>query len=215
MNNKLLAKFNRLLSNKYIFHLHTNYTDGENSIHDYLEFAADHGCKSVVFTEHVHRGLSYDFDAFCNELDKKRKLFPELDVWLGIEAKILANGGLDAPLKLRDRIDVLCIACHSFPVDSEKYFQAMARVFQEEWVEKIRIWVHPGLFFLRNTQLMDNDNWQTKIEQLVALANRYGIFGEINVKYNLPMALFAHDLFNQTITGIDAHSIADLKQRRT
>ena len=215
MGKPLLARFNRLLSQKYIFHIHTDYTDGHNSIHDYLEFAADHGIKSVVFTEHVHRDLSYDFNAFCDELERRKRMFPELDVWLGIEAKILANGRLDAPLKLKDRVDLLCIACHSFPLDAERYFKVMAGVFEEEWADKIRIWVHPGLFFLRNIPLMAVENWQQKMEHLVALANRCRIFGEINVKYNLPTALFPHTLFEQTIIGMDAHSTTDLKQRMT
>ena len=209
----LLDRFKRMLAGKYIFHLHTDYTDGYSSIHDYLEYASNHRLESVVFTEHVHLDLAYDFNAFCRELDKKKKMFPELDVWLGIEAKILANGKLDVPPEVRERVDLLCIACHSFPPDADLYFQVMTRVFQNEWTDKVRIWVHPGLLFLRHPQLQMVENWQQKMADLVGLANRLGIFGEINLKYDLPTALFPWSWFELTLTGLDAHSTADLDQR--
>ena len=48
------------------WHIHTNYTDGENSIEDYCERALKNGLELIAFTEHVRRDLDYAFGQFID-----------------------------------------------------------------------------------------------------------------------------------------------------
>lgn len=45
------------------WHLHTNYTDGENTVEEYCEQAVKNGLKLLVFSEHVRRELIYSYRA--------------------------------------------------------------------------------------------------------------------------------------------------------
>lgn len=56
-----------------IWHLHTNYTDGENSVFEYCDVAKEMGIKLVCFTEHVSLDLSYNFNNYLLDIKKARK----------------------------------------------------------------------------------------------------------------------------------------------
>ncbi len=75
----ILEEFKDILSNgSYMFHLHTNYTDGLNNIHDYFNYASKEGIKTIVFTEHVRRHITYNFDDFYSEIKKNEDDFKNI-----------------------------------------------------------------------------------------------------------------------------------------
>ena len=107
-----LERFENLLSRRYIFHLHTNYTDGLSSIEDYCLWASRNGCDTIVFTEHVRKELSYDFYSFLSDIENAKRKFPNMDIWVGVEAKILLDGELDISDEVLPKIEIICFACH-------------------------------------------------------------------------------------------------------
>ena len=146
-----LEQFEALTSNdKYLFHLHTNYTDGLNSIEDYFCYASRKKFKTIVFTEHVRENMKYNFDDFYNEIKRIENDFETVNAFIGVESKILPNGSLDVPDSILPKIDLLCFACHSFPDDINLYAEAFKKVFVDpKWKPFIRVWVHPGRFLQR------------------------------------------------------------------
>ena len=204
-------KFKSLLKGKYISHIHTNYTDGNNTVDDYCRWAEIHRYKGVVFTEHVRKDLDYDFGKFAKEVEEARQKFPTLEIWLGVEAKILPNGDLDIP-EFLPGLQVVCIACHSFPVDVSLYQKTLKRVFKDSrWKGYVRIWAHPGEFLQKHNLLEQEEKL---LEELAEAAVKEGIFIEKNFKYKLPPIQIISNIPEENMTtGSDAHSLTDLENR--
>jgi DNA polymerase (family 10)/putative hydrolase len=70
------------------WHIHTNYTDGKNTVFEYCEKAVEIGIPLLAFTEHVRKELTYDFNQFLNEIEEAREEF-DLIILSGCEAKVL------------------------------------------------------------------------------------------------------------------------------
>ena len=205
----LLEKFENLLKSKYIFHLHTNYTDGLNSVEEYCSWASENGYNAIVFTEHVRKNLSYDFYSFLSDMENARQKFANMDIWIGVEAKILPNGDLDIPDKILPEIQVICFACHSFPKDIDLYEKSFKTVFSDNrWKSHIRVWVHPG-HFLKRLGVMDD--YLHLLSRLVSCAVREDVFIEHNLKYELPpMSIMKNIPGSKLVRGLDAHSVESM-----
>lgn len=206
----LLEKFENLLKDKYIFHLHTNYTDGLSSVEDYCIWASKNGYDSVVFTEHVRKKLSYDFHSFLSDIENARHKFPDLDIWVGVEAKVLPGGALDIPNEILPNVQIICFACHSFPKDVCLYERAFEKLFSDSrWKEHIRVWVHPGSF-LKCLGLIDD--YLYLLDRLISFARREGVFIEQNLKYELPPRPIIKNIpRSNLVKGLDAHSVECVK----
>ena len=50
------------------WHIHTNWTDGENTVFEYCERAVQEGIPLIAFIEHVRKKLNYDFRRFFYRL---------------------------------------------------------------------------------------------------------------------------------------------------
>ena len=208
-----LEEFKDLLSdNSYLFHLHTDYTDGLNNIEDYFCYASKNKFKTIVFTEHVRDKMTYNFDDFYNEIKKNEKNFETVTAVVGAESKILPNGSLDIPDNILPKIDILCLACHSFPDDINLYAEAFKKVFVDtKWKPFIRVWVHPGRFIQRIGLSRHNiDIFQS----LINTAIDEGVFIEDNLKQKLLLGNIIDSTPSETlVVGHDAHSVSELDMR--
>jgi len=208
---KFSAGFEKMVQQyPYIFHVHTDFTDGTSSVEDYCRFALDNGYKYLILTEHVRRLCHYNFLDLAHAVEDARHKFAALQVSLGVEAKILPGGSLDVSDEILEGIDVLGIACHSFPSDVEMYAEAMEHVLKESYAEDlVRVWVHPGLFFKR-TNIMDS----RVFSYLLDLAIQQGVYVEYNIKYGLPPVNVQPKIPPQRkVLGVDGHSVKELKER--
>lgn len=203
-------RFNRLISGRYLFHIHTDYTDGDLGVHEYFSYADKNNISTIIFTEHVRKRLNYNFDDFLLEIKKNNKYFPGIRAITGIECKILPSGKLDVRDEIANKVNIIGIACHSFPGDGQLYLKSMKEVIDSSFSDKIRVWLHPGLFFLKYSQFQKDDLFFDQFKGLVHLANQKRIFGEINKKYELPNAIFDEKMFKYKIFGADAHNLDEL-----
>jgi len=202
----LLERFKSLLKSRYIFHLHTTYTDGLASVEDYCLWASKNEYNSVVFTEHVRRELSCEFDSFIKDIENAKLKFPNIDIWTGVEAKILPGGELDMPNEILPEIQVICLAFHSFPENIKLYEKSCKRVLSDSrWGDHIRVWVHPG-YFLRHLHLIDN--CLPLLDRLIWFAIEKRIFIEHNLRHKLPPAQVREKIPQTSlVVGLDAHSV--------
>ncbi len=209
MEAELLEKFKNMLKNRYIFHLHTIYTDGSSSVEDYCRWALNNKLDGVVFVEHTRRKLSYDFSSFLRDIEIAKRKFPRLDIWIGVEAKIIPGGKLDIPDEILSRIKLICFACHSFPDDIELYRTSFKRLFTDKrWKEYIRCWVHPGRFLKHRGFL---DKYLNILEDLIEVAIDEEIFIENNLKDQLlPQRIIIKIPPSKLITGYDVHSVEEI-----
>lgn len=206
-----LARFRKILKEgKYIFHIHTNYTDGMSSVVDYFEYAQKNGISNLIFTEHVRKELSYNFDDFFNDIKVAEKRFTNVEAIIGCEAKIIPGGELDIPQSILSKIEVICIACHSFPDDVGLYVETLEKIFKDKHLKDyVRVWVHPGRFFKKRNKLDENKNI---LEELISIALSKEVFIEQNLKEDLPpLNVLERVPYDKIVVGYDAHSVTDLE----
>jgi histidinol phosphatase-like PHP family hydrolase len=205
-----LGEFKDLLLNeRYLFHLHTNHTDGLNNIEDYFRYASKEKFKTIVFTEHVRKNITYNFDDFFSEIKRIENEFKTVRAIVGVESKILPDGSIDIPDGILPNIDVLCFACHSFPDDINLYKEAFKKIFVDtKWKDFIRVWVHPGRFI----QHIGFSKRNIAIFQgLIEIAVTEGVFIENNLKQELLLRNIIESVpLGSLVVGHDAHSVSEL-----
>ena len=187
------------------WHVHTNYTDGKNTVFEICEWASRKGIPLVAFTEHVRRQLSYDFDQFLEDIEKARAEFPELIILGGVEAKVLPNCTLDVSDKIIEKVEYPIFAFHSFPRDIELYLKCLKTVIKNEY---INAWAHPGLFLKRNGFEVSRED----LIEIFKLMRDHEVLLEVNWRYNLPekyWRVLASKMGVQLVNGGDIHSIND------
>lgn len=208
----LSEKFKEIILNKkYLFHLHTSYTDGKCTVDDYCKWAVDHDFEVLIFTEHIRKNPSYDFNMFLADIQQARSCYPGLAIWAGVEAKVLPGGELDLSPEVASLVPVICFACHSFPRDRRLYQKSLQNLFSSsDWRDKIRVWVHPGRFLKKGGFLSES---LFLLHNLTAAAVRRGVLVEVNLRENLLSdALTASISAQLLINGYDAHSLKDLNE---
>ncbi len=209
-----LEKFKVLTSNdKYLFHLHTNYTDGLNSIEDYFCYASKNKFKTIIFTEHVRKNIKYNFDDFYSEIKRAENKFETVNAIVGVESKILPDGSIDIPDCILPKIDILCFACHSFPDDINLYAEAFKKVFVDaKWNSFIRVWVHPGRFIQRIGLSRHNIDI---FQNLLNAAIDEGVLIENNLKQEILISNIIGRMPSECqVVGHDAHSVSELETQK-
>ena len=199
---------------RYLFHLHTRYTDGELTIPEYFEFARQADVDRLVFLEHIRRNPTYAAAGFAAEV-KSCSATAGVPASIGFEAKLLPNGTLDIDERDREMADVIGIAEHGFPDDFDLLRRSLDRVFEALRPlagEKETVWVHPGLWMKRRGVLAER---AADYRQMIVCALQCGIRIERNLRYGLisPTELMSLGHLD-TIIGADAHRPEDLARWR-
>ncbi|WP_321112602.1 DNA polymerase/3'-5' exonuclease PolX [Halorussus salinisoli] len=157
--------------------LHTDYSDGSNTVQEMVNAADERGLDYVLISDH---GPSFQFasginqDEFEDQRDDIERLRADDDVEVetlhGIEAEITTDG-LDVSEEWCDRCDVVVGAMHSNPSNPTE-------VVQQAFVEHpIDIFAHPSNRLIHEREPLDLD-----VEAVVETAAEEGIALEINAQ---------------------------------
>lgn len=160
-------------------HLHSDWSDGVNSIEQIVEKARDLGYQYIAITDHskslgIARGLSteklHEQGEYIRSLNKE---YDDIEVISGIEADILSNGDLDYPDEILSERDVVIASVHSgFKQDSEKITGRIISAMKNKYVDVI---AHPtGRLVARR------DPYAVNIEEIFEAAVKYRTALEIN-----------------------------------
>lgn len=103
------------------FHIHTNYSDGKNTISEYLCQARTIGIRQLAFSDHI-RNESTWFPAFSEEIIHQRAQDRCMGLFRAVEAKITGSGKLDAPPEVIRRADAVIGVVHRYP-RGEGYYE--------------------------------------------------------------------------------------------
>ena len=189
-------------------HVHTDYTDGKNTIREYCQKALQNNIEAIAFTEHVRRNLKYNFDNFLLDIERARREFPQLVMSSGCEVKVLnTKGELDVTESVLKQCEIVVGVFHSFKhQDKRSYLAALKAMLRNSIVD---IWGHPTLFLNKNQIKLAED----EIKGIIDICVEEDVFIERNLKYDLPDANFMELAVKRGakfVIGSDAHSIDEL-----
>ena len=116
-------KFNELHDNdiNFDFHIHTNQTDGHDSIESIIERAIDVGLDKIAFTEHVRKDTEW-FDKFADSIKEVASRYSGIEVLVGVETKAVDKfGNLDISDQIFYRSEIILGSVHRLPDEKEGF----------------------------------------------------------------------------------------------
>jgi DNA polymerase (family 10) len=101
-----------------VFHLHTNWSDGKNTLEEMVEKALELGLEYLGVSDHSKTAF-YANGLEVNELKKQKeeiakvqKKYPQIKIFHGIESDILNDGSLDYEEKDLEQFDFVIASIH-------------------------------------------------------------------------------------------------------
>jgi DNA polymerase (family 10) len=161
-------------------HMHTQTTDGRNSIREMAEAAIARGYSYIAITDHsknlaMTNGL--DDERALEHLKRIREVDRELEgrirILTGIEVDILGDGEIDLSNEVLAQMDVVIASVHSlFNQSKDEMTERMLKALENPYV---RILGHPtGRLLLRR------DSYEIDISAVLKQAVKFGVAVEHN-----------------------------------
>lgn len=126
---------------KGIFHVHTSYSDGTNSLRELLNYTREAGYEYIGIADHSQSayyagGLKEeDIKRQQEEIEKLREEYPDIGIYSGIESDIKSDGSLDYPDRILKRFDFVIASVHSaLKMSSEKMTERLVRALSHPLV---------------------------------------------------------------------------------
>jgi len=199
-------------------HVHTNATDGHNTLKEMVEAAQARGYAYIAITDHSRRvtvanGLDPQrLRKQTDEIDRLNQKLKGIIVLKGIEVDILEDGTLDLPDPVLAELDIVVGAVHSkFDLSKAKQTERILRAMDNRYVTVL---AHPTGRLIQEREPYDVD-----ILRIVRKAKERGCFLELNAQ---PKRLDLMDIYCQMARdegalialNTDAHSTRDYDNLR-
>lgn len=197
-----------------VIHVHTTASDGRDSLEDMARAARDAGYGYIAFTDHSKTaayagGLSEErVLAQRDEIRALRRRMPELRIFHGTEADILADGSIDYGDEFLDQFDLVVASVHSrFGLSSA---EQTARLIRAVSNPRVSILGHPT-----GRLLLGREGLAADLEAVFEAAASSGCALEINGsphRLDLDWRLARLAAARGIVLAIDpdAHSVAGL-----
>jgi DNA polymerase (family 10) len=195
-------------------HMHTEWSDGHNSIEQMALAAKDLGYQYIAITEHsAGRGIARGLDVErlrqqIAEIKALNERLTGIHVLTGTEVDIRADGSLDLPHEILSELDIVIAAVHSAMNQSEgKMTQRVLSAIEDPDVDII---AHPSCRLMGEREPVAID-----LEAIFQASAKNNKVMEINAmpdRLDLKdiHAFRARDLGVKLAIGTDAHGIAHL-----
>jgi DNA polymerase (family 10) len=195
-------------------HVHTNWSDGRDSIEAMAQAAKALGYQYLAITDHsAGRGIAHGLneERLRQQIEEIKRLNGQLKgirIFTGTEVDIRADGSIDLPEKLLADLDIVIASIHSAMTQSEE--QITRRILGAIENPHIDVIAHPTCRLLGEREPVAVD-----LEAVFRAAAKYNKALEINA---MPSRLDlkdihiyrARELGVKLIMGTDAHSTAQL-----
>lgn len=197
-------------------HLHTKYSDGENTIHEMALKAIDMGYEYIVIADHakslgVASGLSIeDYKKQKREIDKINEEFGDkFKIFFGCELNILSDCKIDFEERDLSIFDICLAGIHTgFNQDKKKITERIKKAMN---IKKIKIITHPT-----GRLIGSRDEYEVDLDEIFKEAKNCGTVLEINASYerldlNDINVMHGKEQYGLKFSiGTDAHSIYGL-----
>jgi DNA polymerase (family X) len=195
-------------------HMHTNWSDGRDSIRTMAEACRERGYAYVAITDHsqavtVANGLTPErIREQWDEIDRAREEVEGIRILRSCEVDILKDGSLDLPDQVLEELDLVLVAVHSHMEQDEATMTR--RILDALAHPLVDILVHPTGRLLNRRQPYALD-----VEAVLEAAREHDVAVELNTN---PQRLDLHDrhLFRARELGVkvvvstDAHRTGHL-----
>ncbi|MEW6368346.1 MAG: DNA polymerase/3'-5' exonuclease PolX [Acidobacteriota bacterium] len=159
-----------------LVHVHTNYSDGVNTVEEVVQHAAGLGYAYVAISDHS-QSASYaqglkpaDLERQWKEIDALQQRYPGIRIFKGTESDILADGGLDYAESILKQFDFVVASVHSrFNMGEDEMTARIIRAIENPYTT---ILGHPS-----GRLLLGRDPYKINTERVLeaAAANRVAI----------------------------------------
>jgi len=192
-------------------HMHSNWSDGGNSIQEMAEAAKARGYEYIGICDHskslavAHGVKEKDFLKRVQEIREADKKIKDIKILAGSEVDIDSNGNLDYPEKLLKELDIVIASIHSgFNQPREKITKRIIKAMESGLVDII---AHPT-----GRLLGEREPYELDLEEIFKIAKKTGTMVEINA---YPRRMDLNDINARTakqegiklIINTDSHSI--------
>jgi len=199
-------------------HVHTNWSDGRDSIEAMALAARDCGYQYLGITDHSGgRGIAHGLDPErlrqqMLEIKELNQRISDIRIFSGVEVDIRADGSLDIPDELLAELDIVVAAVHSGLNQGEE--QMMRRIIRAMENPNVDILAHPTCRLLPGREPVAVD-----MEAIFQAAAKTGTVLEINA---MPSRLDLKDIHTyrarelgvKLAIGTDAHGTEHLEFMR-
>jgi DNA polymerase (family 10) len=197
-----------------VFHVHTDASDGRDDLETMVRAAHDAGYSYVAITDHSQSagyagGLTIDrMRAQGDEIRALRRRLPDIRIFHGTEADILADGSIDYGDDFLGELDLVVASVHSrFGLTREEQTARLIRAVRNP---RVAILGHPT-----GRLLLSREGVTADMEAVVAAAAESGCALEINgspQRMDLDWRLVRRSVDRGALLAIDpdAHSTREL-----
>jgi DNA polymerase (family 10) len=194
-------------------HMHTQMTDGRNSLKEMALAARQRGFKYIAITEHSDRlkvagGLDPPrLMQQMEEIDRLNEALKGITILKGIEVEILEDGSLDLDDTVLARLDLVVGTVHSyFDLPPEKQTERILRAMDHRYFSML---AHPT-----GRRLNEREPYRVDMARIIHKARDRGCFLELNSN---PRRLDLYDIYcvaakaQGVLVSVnsDAHSVND------
>jgi len=164
-------------------HLHTNWSDGENTIEEMIKKAITLNYKYIAITDHLGSSTQIagslseeDFIKQAKEIEKLRKKYPQIKILHGCEASITKEGLIDVKNDLLKQMDIVIAGIHmGFKGDIKENTQRLIKAMDNPFVNII---AHPT-----GRLLGQRPGYEIDIKAIAEKAKQTKTALEINASY--------------------------------
>mgnify|MGYP001434267792 CR=1 FL=1 len=172
---------------KGVFHVHTIYSDGANTLSEMVNAARDRGYKIIGITDHSKsafyaNGLKEeDILRQLDEIDELNHKYADIKILKGIESDILKDGSLDYDEDILRRFDFVIASVHSnFKMSKDDMTERIIKAIKNKYTKIIG--------HLTGRLLLARDGYDLDVYKVIDSAAEYGKIIEINSSpYRLDM----------------------------
>ncbi len=162
-----------------IFHIHSKYSDGSNSIEELVLAGIEAGYEYIGLADHSQSAFyaggltSDDLVRQQEEILYLREKYPEIAIYSGVESDIRPDGSLDYPDQVLEKLDFVIASVHA------NLKMELSRMTERV----ITALSHPSVTILghpTNRLLLGRDSSPLDLEQVFEAAKNYGVVMELN-----------------------------------
>jgi DNA polymerase (family 10) len=184
------------------FHMHTTWSDGQNSIREMAQAARLRGYEYIAITDHTQStsiangNTAQELLEEIEEIEAVAREFDDIRVLKGAEVDILSDGSLDLPFDVLDKLDWIVISIHAgFHQERQQITDRVMRAMETGYPN---VFAHPT-----GRILGERAPYEIDLEQVFAAAKKYDVRLELNASpYRLDLNSYWLGVAKQSGVGI-------------